>query len=71
MSAQVISLAEWRARHHGPEDDPPAAPHLRLVGTADDAGAGGLTLDRFLDRARVVMGETELTGSMLWHAKRA
>ncbi len=58
MSAQVISLAEWRERHHGPEDDPPAAPRLRLVGADDDAAAGGFTLERFLDRARAVMGET-------------
>jgi hypothetical protein len=55
---QIISLAEWRERHRGPEDDPPVAPRLRLVGAEDEAGTV-FTLDRFLDRARIVMAESE------------
>jgi len=56
MSAQVISLAEWRAAR-GPKDDPPSPPAaLRLV--AGGEGPGDVfRLEVFLARARAVMGE--------------
>ena len=53
----VISLAEWRERHHPPEDPPPTAPLLRVVGEDERVGEV-FGLDRFLARARVVMGES-------------
>jgi hypothetical protein len=53
----VISLAEWRERHHPPEDPPPAAPQLRVVGSEEHVGQV-FRLETFLARARVVMGES-------------
>ena len=57
----VVSLAECRERHHPPEDPPPSAPSLRVVG--DDERLGEVfRLDTFLARARVVMGESARAG---------
>ncbi len=53
----VVSLAEWRERHHPPEDPPPSAPSLRVVGEDERLGEV-FRLDTFLARARVVMGES-------------
>jgi hypothetical protein len=55
--ADIINLDEWRTRHHMPDDDPPAAPRLRVVGADEAEGGTVFTLDAFLARARVVMAE--------------
>ena len=56
-AATVISLAEWRAEHHPPDDDlPPSGPFLRLVGE-DERPGERFRLDVFLERARLVMAE--------------
>jgi hypothetical protein len=56
-TANVISLAEWRAVNRPPDDDlPPAGPFLRLVGE-DERPAARFRLDVFLARAEVVMAE--------------
>lgn len=56
-AARVISLDDWRERHHWPrDDDPPPAPVLRLVG-ADEPSAQVFRLEVFLERARIVMSE--------------
>jgi hypothetical protein len=57
--AEIISLDEWRHRHRLPDDDPPAAPRLRVVGVDEAEGGTVFTLDAFLARARVVMAERE------------
>jgi hypothetical protein len=57
--AQIISLDEWRHRHRLPDDDPPAAPRLRVVGDAETEGGTVFTLEAFLTRARAVMAERE------------
>jgi hypothetical protein len=55
--AQIISLDEWRSRRFLPDDDPPAAPRLHVVGADDPESASVFTLDAFLARARVVLAE--------------
>jgi hypothetical protein len=53
----VVRLDEWRAARSQPDEPPPAAPLLRLVGPEERPG-DVFRLDVFLARARVVMGET-------------
>jgi hypothetical protein len=60
MSTNVISLDAWRAARSEPDEPPPAAPLLRLVGP-DERPGDVFRLDVFLARARVVMGETAQT----------
>ncbi|HEV8449998.1 MAG TPA: hypothetical protein VGQ45_01090 [Gaiellales bacterium] len=56
--AEIISLDEWRSRRFMPDDDPPAAPRLRVVGEDDPEESGSaFRLDAFLARARVVLAE--------------
>jgi hypothetical protein len=55
--AQIISLDEWRSRRFLPDDDPPAAPRLQVVGEDDPESGSVFTLDAFLARARVVLAE--------------
>ena len=55
ICAQIISLDEWRSRRFLPDDDPPAAPRLRVVG--QDESGSVFTLDAFLARARVILAE--------------
>jgi hypothetical protein len=55
--AQIISLDEWRSRRLLPDDDPPVAPQLRVVGEDEPVSGSGFTLDAFLARARVVLAE--------------
>ena len=71
-AAQVISLAEWRARFHGgdeyhPEDPPPIAPALRLV-EPDEQPGDAFRLDVFLSRARLVLAEGQDEGRPALHA---
>jgi hypothetical protein len=58
--ATVISLDEWRAARSEPDDPPPAAPLLRLVGP-DERPGDVFRLEVFLARARMVLGETAQT----------
>lgn len=55
--AEIISLDEWRSRRFMPDDHPPAAPRLRVVGEDDQDSGSVFTLDTFLARARVVLAE--------------
>ena len=55
--AEIISLDEWRSRRFLPDDDPPAAPRLRVVGEDEPESGSAFTLDAFLTRARVVLAE--------------
>src|SRR5690349_24881279 len=57
--AQVISLDEWRSRRFLPDDDPPAAPRLRVVGENEPESGSAFTLDTFVARARVVLAERD------------
>ena len=56
-AANVVSLAEWRARRHPIDDPDPAGggprPALRLV--HPDEAAGALRLEVFLARAALVL----------------
>jgi len=57
--ARIVSLDEWRSRRFLPDDDPPAAPQLRVVGEDDPESGSVFTLHAFLTRARVVLAERD------------
>jgi hypothetical protein len=71
-AAQVISLAEWRARSHagqeyGPDDQPPFTPALRLV-EPDERPGDAFRLDVFLSRARLVLADGQDESRPALHA---
>jgi hypothetical protein len=57
--AEIISLDEWRSRRFLPDDDPPVAPRLHVVGEDEPEPGRVFTLDVFLARARVVLSEQD------------
>jgi hypothetical protein len=65
VTAQIISLDEWRARSphlprypdDHPEHAPPFTPALRLV-ASDERPGDAFRLDVFLSRARLVLAES-------------